>query len=122
MIRLLLVDDEAHVRKGLAMAFSAEPDLQVIGEAPDGDLALDLVRELRPDIVVMDLRMRRMDGLSATRRIQSDAPESRVVVLTLLDDRPTRRAAAEAGAKAFVGKGQGCDVLVEAIRRVAAAS
>ena len=122
LIRLLLVDDEEHVRKGLAMAFSAEPDLQVIGEAPDGERAVELASELHPDIVIMDLRMRRMDGLAATRRIHSDVPSARIVVLSLQDDTPTRKAAADAGARAFVGKGQASDVLVETIRRVAAAS
>jgi DNA-binding NarL/FixJ family response regulator len=121
-IRLLLVDDEVQVRRGLSMAFSAEPDLKVIGEAEDGECAVALAHELRPDVVIMDLRLRTLDGLSATRRIHERDPDIRVVVLTLLDDRLTRSAAAAAGALGFVGKGEGSERLVSTIRTVARAS
>ena len=121
-IRLLVVDDEFHVRRGLRMALSAEPDLEVIGEASSGKDGVSLARELRPDVVVMDVRMRDLDGLDATREIRSEVPEARIVVLSLLDDSLTRRAAVEAGALAFVGKQEGSDALLSTIRCVAAAS
>jgi DNA-binding NarL/FixJ family response regulator len=121
-IRLLLVDDEIHVRQGLTMAFSAEPDLDVIGEAESGERAVELAHALQPDVVVMDVRMRQLDGLSATRQIIQESPDIRIVVLSLLDDTVTRRAAYDAGARAFVGKQQGSEALVSAIRSVAAAS
>lgn len=104
------------------MAFSAETDLEVIGEAEDGSGALALVRELHPDVVVMDVRMRCVDGLTATRMLSETDPDIRVVVLSLLDDALTRAAAAEAGARAFVGKQEGSERLVSTIRAVAAAS
>ena len=121
-IRLLVVDDEFHVRRGLRMAFSAEPDLEVIGEASSGKEGVSLARELRPDIVVMDVQMRELDGLEATRQIRNESRHARVVVLSLLDDLITRRAATEAGAQAFVGKQEGSDTLLATIRCVAAAS
>jgi DNA-binding NarL/FixJ family response regulator len=120
-IRLVLVDDELQVRRGLTMAFSAEADLQVIGEAEDGSTALALVEELHPDVVIMDVRMRKVDGLTATRQIRDADPDVRVIVLSLLDDALTRRAAQEAGARAFVGKQEGSERLVSTIRCVAAA-
>lgn len=121
-IRLLLVDDEFHIRRGLTMAFSAEPDMEVIGEAANGDEGVSLAQSLQPDIVVMDVRMRDLDGLQATRQIAVRSPNIRIVVLSLLDDSATRRAAADAGARAFVGKQEGSDALLSTIRCVAAAS
>lgn len=104
------------------MRFSAEPDLEVVGEAPDGSAAIELAHSLHPDVVVMDLRMRCMDGLTATRQLHILAPGVRVVVLSLQDDAATRDAATQAGAHAFVGKQEGSEQLVATIRRVAAAS
>ena len=121
-IRLLLVDDEFHVRRGLTMAFSAEPDLEVVGEAATGEDGVLLAGSLQPDVVVMDVRLRKLDGLDATREIRDQSPSVRVVVLSLLDDALTRRAARDAGAGAFVGKQEGSDALLFAIREVAAAS
>jgi DNA-binding NarL/FixJ family response regulator len=120
-IRLVLVDDEFQVRRGLAMAFSAETDLEVIGEAEDGSGALALVQQLHPDVIIMDIRMRCMDGLTATRMLQQADPDIRIVVLSLLDDAVTRAAAREAGARAFVGKQEGSERLVSTIRAVAGA-
>lgn len=103
------------------MAFSAEDDLQVIGEADDGNAALALVQELHPDIVIMDVRMRSVDGLTATKQLKEAEPDVRIIVLSLLDDICTRRAAEAAGARAFVGKQEGSERLVTTIREVAAA-
>lgn len=116
MIRLLLVDDEASVRRGLRMQLALEQDVAVVGEAGDGAAALALVDELRPDVVVMDVNMRGMDGIAATEALSQRAPGTRVVILSLHDDTATRVRAEAAGARAFVGKHESCDRLVSVIR------
>ena len=119
MIRLLLVDDEASVRRGLRMQLSLEQDVAVVGEAGDGEAALALVKELRPDVVVMDVNMRGMDGITATETLCQELPGTRVVILTLHDDTATRNRAEAAGARAFIGKHESCERLVSAIRSAA---
>lgn len=119
-IRVLLVDDEPRIRHGLAMRLAIEPDIEVVAEAEDGPAALELLRTLEPDVVLMDLQMRGMDGLSATRTICTQAPGARIIFLTLQDDSATRREALAAGACAFVGKQEGSGHLVNVIRAVAA--
>ena len=118
-IRLLLVDDEALVRQGLRMCIAGEPDLTVVGEAKEGAEAIALAAALHPDVVVMDVRMRGLDGLAATREILGHSPGTRVVVLSMQDDAQTRAAAREAGAAAFVGKGEGIGRLLDVIRELA---
>jgi DNA-binding NarL/FixJ family response regulator len=118
-IRLLLVDDEARVRKGLRMCMAGEPDFDVIGEAEEGGAALSLASELHPDVVVLDLRMRGLDGLAAARELAVNEPSARVVILSLQDDSGTRREAIASGASAFVGKQEGIARLFEVIRFVA---
>lgn len=115
MIRVMLVDDEELVRTGLRMILDAEPDLTVVGDAADGIDALARLRELSPDVVLMDIRMPRMDGLEATRRMvaQSDA---RVVVLTTFDLDEHVYAALAAGASGFLLKDAPATQLVHAIR------
>jgi len=115
MIRVLLVDDEELVRTGLRMILDAEPDLTVVGDAADGIDALARLRELSPDVVLMDIRMPRMDGLEATRRMvaQSDA---KVVVLTTFDLDEHVYAALAAGASGFLLKDAPATQLVHAIR------
>jgi len=121
-IRLLLVDDEVRVRQGLRMCMAGEPDLEVIGEAEGGEAAVELVRALHPDVVVMDVRMRGLDGISATREIRWQSPLTRVVVLSMQDDALTRTAARDAGAAAFVGKEEGIGRLLDVIREVSGAA
>ena len=118
-IRLLLVDDEARVRRGLRMCMAGEPDFDVIGEADEGEGAVALASELHPDVVVLDLRMHGVDGLEATRELALAEPSARVVILTLQDDAGTRREALASGASAFVGKQEGIPRLFEVIREVA---
>jgi DNA-binding NarL/FixJ family response regulator len=115
MIRVLLVDDEELVRTGLRMILDAEPDLTVVGDAADGIDALARLRELSPDVVLMDIRMPRMDGLETTRRMvaQSDA---KVVVLTTFDLDEHVYAALAAGASGFLLKDAPATQLVHAIR------
>jgi DNA-binding NarL/FixJ family response regulator len=81
-IRVLLADDDQLIRAGLRALLSADPKIEVVGEASDGELAVYLARRVEPDVVLMDIRMPRLDGIAATRRIAAGQPEVRMVVLT----------------------------------------
>lgn len=118
-VRLLLVDDEVAVRRGLRMRLEAEPNLTVVGEAPNGRVALELVEALRPRIVVMDVRMPELDGISATAAIRSAFPETDVLILTMHDDGATRAAAARAGAYRLIAKHLVDEALLPAIYELA---
>jgi DNA-binding NarL/FixJ family response regulator len=120
-IRLLLVDDRSAVRTGLKIWLSLDPNMEVVGEASDGAEAISLARALRPDVVLLNVEMPGMDGISATAALHSAAPQSAVVILTLYDDTATRTLAREAGAAAFVAKHQMEETLLAEIRRVAMA-
>jgi DNA-binding NarL/FixJ family response regulator len=115
MIRLLIADDEAMVRRGLRLVLETEDDLQVIGEAADGIEAIDEARRLRPDVVLMDVRMPRLDGVEACRRLV-EASEAKVVVLTTFDLDEHLFAAVRAGASGFLLKASPPEELVAAIR------
>ena len=118
-IRLLLVDDHVVVRQGLNMVLSLEPDLDVVGEAGNGKEALEQVAKLEPQVVLMDLLMPVMDGISAIRAIKKDFPDIEVVALTsVLEDRLVIDAV-EAGAAGYLLKESGPGELVEAIRAAA---
>jgi DNA-binding NarL/FixJ family response regulator len=119
-IRVLLVDDQPAVRQGLQIRLVLEPDVEVVGEAGDGAGAISLAQSLRPDVILMDVRMPGMDGISAVRTLRAVAPESAVVILSLYDDAKTRARAQEAGAAAFVAKHKVEGTLLAAIRRAAA--
>jgi two-component system, NarL family, response regulator NreC len=120
MIRVLLVDDQAVVRRALCVRFHLEPDLQVVGEASTGTEALSLVQTLTPDVVLMDLQMPQMDGIAATAALHRVVPQSAVVILSIHDDEQTRRRAQAAGAVAFVEKRGETETLLSAIRQAAA--
>ena len=120
MIRLIIADDQASVRRALRMKLELEPGVQVVGEADDGASALELVEALHPHVVLMDLRMPGMDGLSATRTLRKSSPQTGVVILTLYDDAAARSLALEAGAVALVGKHEPCEVLLDTLRQAAA--
>lgn len=121
-IRVLVVDDQELVRTGFAMILNHQSDLEVVGEAPDGAQAVELTRALKPDVVLMDLRMPIMDGVEATRRIASMANEKpvRVLVLTTFDDDESVYAALRAGASGFMLKDVPARELAHSIRVVAA--
>jgi len=119
-VRVLLVDDQSLVRMGFRMVLDAEPDLTVVGEASDGREAVQRAAELRPDIVLMDVRMPGMDGLAATREIVAARPESRVIVLTTFDLDEYAFGGLRAGASGFLLKDARPAELLGAIRSVAA--
>ena len=120
MIRVLLVDDERLVRRGFRMILGAEPDIEVVGEAGDGHEALHVGRTLAPDVILMDIRMPRLDGLEATRRLLvGDGDRPRVIVLTTCDLDEYVYAALRAGASGFLLKDAPEEQLITAIRVVA---
>ena len=121
MIRVAVVDDESLVRSGLSLLLRLEPDMDVVGEAADGAAAITLVRRERPDVVLMDIRMPRTDGLSATRTLMADPSISatRVLILTTFDLDEHVFAAIRAGASGFLLKDASPDELLAAIRIVA---
>jgi DNA-binding NarL/FixJ family response regulator len=120
MIRVLIVDDQALVRTGFRMILDAEADLEVAGEATDGDEAVAVARETRPDVVLMDVRMPNVDGLEATRRLLDGTEEGpRVLILTTFDLDEYVYEALRAGASGFLLKDTPPEQLVDAIRTVA---
>jgi DNA-binding NarL/FixJ family response regulator len=119
MIRVLIADDQALVRGGFRLILEAQKDIDVVGEAEDGEDALTQARDLRPDVVLMDIRMPKMDGLEATRRLLSANGESRVLVLTTLDADEYVYEAMKAGASGFLLKDVPPEQLADAVRVVA---
>ena len=119
-VRVLLADDQALVRAGFRMILEAQDDLEVVGEAGDGEEAVALALAERPDVVLMDIRMPRLDGIAATRRVVARVPEARVLVLTTFDLDDYVYDALLAGASGFLLKDVGRADLVAAVRVVAA--
>jgi DNA-binding NarL/FixJ family response regulator len=119
-IRLVLADDHAVVRSGTRELLEQQPDLKIVGEASDGEEAIRLAHELKPDVMVMDVRMPKMSGVEATKRIKAECPEVKVLVLTAHDDDEYVFALLQAGANGYLLKTAEIEELVRAIRTVAA--
>jgi DNA-binding NarL/FixJ family response regulator len=120
VIAVLIADDQAIVRDGLRMILEAQPDVKVVGEAADGLDAVQLAADLRPDVVLMDIRMPRLDGIAATRRLLAGPAPPRVLVLTTFGEDDYVYEAMRAGASGFLLKDSGRRGLLQAIRVVAA--
>lgn len=119
-VRVVLADDQPLIRAGLRMVIADTPDVEVVGEAGTGAEAIHLARDLRPDVVVMDIRMPGMDGIEATQLITSGTPETRVVILTTFDDDDNVYASLRAGASGFLVKDMALDDILTAVHVVAA--
>lgn len=117
-ISIVIVDDHPVYRDGLAALLDLLPDLEVVGRAADGAEAVELVAELRPDVVIMDLQMPEMNGIEATRRITAALPDTAVLVLTMGEDDGTVLAALRGGARGYLRKGAEQDEIVRAITTV----
>ena len=118
-IRVLLVDDQALFREGLDTLLSVHKDIQVIGQASNGQAAVDLALKLRPDVILMDMQMPILNGVGATRRLKGSLPDCRIIVLTTFDDKETIFDALRAGAVGYLLKDVGSAQLAESIRRTA---
>ncbi|OLZ64234.1 DNA-binding response regulator [Streptomyces sp. IMTB 2501] len=118
-IRVVLADDQELVRAGLSMVIADIPDMEVVGEAGTGAQAVELATDLRPDVVVMDIRMPMMDGIEATRAITKAAPQPRVLMLTTFDDDDNVYASLRVGASGFLVKDMALVDIIAAIRVVA---
>ena len=118
MIKILIVDDGHLIRQGLKALLELEPDLQIIGEAQNGQIAIARVKELQPDVVLMDIRMPIMDGVTATKEICQQFPHVNILVLTTFDDDTYVAAAIRFGAKGYLLKDTPSEEIAAAIRAV----
>ena len=119
VVRVVVVDDHVLIRDGIRALLDSTPGIEVVGEAADGQAAIAAAAELSPDVVLMDLHMPSLDGISATRAIAAAQPEVRVLVVSMLDDDASIFAAMRAGARGYVLKGAERDELTRAIVSVA---
>lgn len=116
MITVLFADDHEMVRIGVASYLSAQPDIEVVAEADDGEPAVKLALEWKPDIILMDLVMKEMDGIEATKQILSEWPEAKIIIVTSFLDDEKVYPALEAGAKSYLLKTSKAEKIAEAIR------
>jgi DNA-binding NarL/FixJ family response regulator len=120
MIRVLVADDHPVVREGICAMLEAEPDLEVVGDAADGEAAVELALVTKPDVVLMDVQMRGLDGIEALKLLRSRLPSAKVVILTTFGHENYLNLSARAGASGYLLKDVGRDQLTDTIRRVAA--
>ena len=119
MIRVLITDDHLVVREGLHLILETADDIEVVGEAPDGAKCLRLVPELKPDLILMDLQMPRMDGITAIEHLRKDFPEIAIVILTTYNEDDLMIRALQAGARGYLLKDSSRENLLDAIRAAA---
>ena len=117
-IRVMIADDHPMFRDGLRVVLSADPGIDLVGEADDGLTAVTMAAELQPDVLIMDLNMPGLHGIDATRQVNETSPHIGVLVLTMFDDSDSVFTAMRAGARGFLLKGAGHDELMRAIRTV----
>ncbi|MGQ4583540.1 MULTISPECIES: response regulator [unclassified Lysobacter] len=118
-IRVFIVEDHALVRAGMQMILSGEVDIEVVGEAANGETALPLIRTLRPDVVLCDLHLPGISGLEVTERVLAGDHGTQVVIVSALEDGPLPKRLLQAGASGYVGKGGDAGELLQAVRDVA---
>ncbi|MEH2411910.1 response regulator transcription factor [Nostoc sp.] len=118
MIKVLLVDDQSLIRQGLKALLELEPDIEIVGEAENGEQAINLVAKLQPDVILLDIRMPIMDGVAATREIQKRFAKTKILVLTTFDDDEYVSAAMQNGAMGYLLKDTPSEELAVAIRAV----
>ncbi|MGX5731708.1 response regulator [Pseudoxanthomonas beigongshangi] len=118
-IRVFLIDDHALVRTGMRMILAQETDLDIVGEAESGEEALPLIRKLKPDVVLCDLHLPGYSGLEVTERIVRGDQDTRVIIVSVLEDGPLPKRLLEAGASGYLGKGGDAQELIRAVRDVA---
>lgn len=118
-IRVFIADDHAVLRAGLKMLIDAQPDMRVVGEAEDGEEAIERVVSLKPDIALLDINMPKLDGLEALRRLKAASSQSRVLMLSMYDDEGYLRRALETGAAGYILKKAADSELMSALRAVA---
>jgi len=114
--RVLVVDDHALVRRGVATLLAREPDLEVVGEADNGQRAIELTRQLTPDVILMDVSLPGMNGIDATRAIHAEFPALRVIGLSMFENLEQPAAMREAGAVRYLSKSDSAEALLAAIR------
>ncbi|MEI6442524.1 MAG: response regulator transcription factor [Nostocales cyanobacterium ELA583] len=118
MITILLVDDQSLIRQGLKALLELETDIEIVGEAENGQIAINLVKELQPNVILMDIRMPIMDGVAATKEISHHFPHSKILILTTFDDDEYVKAAIQNGAMGYLLKDTPSEELAVAIRAV----
>lgn len=117
-IRVFIVDDHALVRTGMRMILSVETDMDVVGDVESGEIALPMIRKLKPDVVLCDLHLPGLSGLEVTERVVRGDHGTRVIIVSVLEDGPMPKRLLEAGASGYVGKGGDASELVRAVRDV----
>ena len=118
MITILIVDDQNLIRQGLKALLELESDMKIVGEAENGQIAINLVRELQPNVILMDIRMPIMDGVAATKEINNQFPHCKILILTTFDDDEYVKAALQNGAMGYLLKDTPSEELAVAIRAV----